>query len=259
MEKEFGKLSIAQIQQILFIRQEFKAKEEELVAAVRENGSRYWAEIVPPYYWATFYDAPFTRLLAGFLVVSGLSEDLQAFSTSPDPQQAVLDAAFVDPERGWDGGFNGQFEQKHLIGYLYAVVRNIDYMSFYGRTSHSLANGIRSGNDRDLFRLVRVDRSALAAPVVGDRLAKAQLEGDEDFFRSLRNAISGVSEKRDDRYDDLRFTLAMLDEDGTLDALTIDQKYDLFCLRLNIYPDREGASAEALEKYINRWKKDFRT
>ena len=156
-------------------------------------------------------------------------------------------------------GVGKKHEFKEFMGYLYSLMRTIECLSVYGRSLNALIIDVVNGSDDALFKILRIDRSALSHPTIADRLARAELEQDEQFFKTLSSALSGKTAKQNPEYRDLRYMLAVLVDIGLLDQLSIDQRYQLLCVDLGLYPHEGKDPAGSLDKFILRWRKEFQT
>lgn len=117
---------------------------------------------------------------------------------------------------------------------------------------------VRSGDDNAFFKAVRIDRSILTCPTFAARLARAEFRHESGFFKKLRYALKGKIEKQDARYHYLRFFLALLDELGVLDKLSMEDRYKLLAEDFRLY-DRTGKDpARSLDRFIARWKEAHR-
>lgn len=163
----------------------------------------------------------------------GRAKELVEVSKAPDPDQAVLDWMDSEDTSGWNGGEGGLFEKKHVIGLTVALHRNILSIMLFHRTLDKLVGEVRAGKDDSFFLAVRIDRSILACPTFADRLARAELEGDKQFFIHLRSSLKGPSKKHWEMYKDLRYALHMLGELG-FDKMSDAELEDLLVHKLKL-------------------------
>jgi len=106
---------------------------------------------------------------------------------------------------------------------------------------------------------VRADRGALAAPSIHDRIADAEFFGDEVFFKKLANAIARPEHKSKVELGLLRYALNVLRDASILDSLDEEQRYELLCIQLELYPAEGDDPAGGLNRFIRRWQKSLRT
>jgi hypothetical protein len=76
----------------------------------------------------------------------------------------------------------------------------------------------------------------LACPPVADRIALAEMCGDEKFFVGLRNALKGPSKKHWVALEKMRYAMFALREFG-IAQLSDRELEDLFIHQLRVYPN----------------------
>ena len=145
---------------------------------------------------------------------------------------------------------------KNVFALLMPTIKTIESIQIHGQSLNALVGKMRSGKDGALFEVIQIDRSAMNCRPIADRIARAEIEQDDQFFSQLRKAMVGPSKKKFKSYYKIRILLELLDEDGTLDALSTNQRYRLFCEELGLYSLKHTDPARSLSKLIWRWKKD---
>jgi hypothetical protein len=100
-----------------------------------------------------------------------------------------------------------------------------------------------------------VDRAAVQAEPIAQRIRRAQLLNDCSFFDRLAKSITRTKPRRPNvGLDDARFVAALLDDSGNLNELTEKDLQALFLDDLELYPDNRRDPAEALKKLIAKVK-----
>ena len=99
-----------------------------------------------------------------------------------------------------------------------------------------------------LFKAVRIDRAAVAAPSIADRIARADLVKDETLFQHLRSALKGSSKKHWEALGQLRYALVLLRELG-FDKLSDAQLEHLLVGVLKVYPAVPSARKNLRAQY----------
>lgn len=178
-----------------------------------------------------------------------LKEALQA----DDPQQVILDDFDTDMPDDWSGGYGALFEKKHVIGLAVALQKSIFSIMIYQKSLSALVEEVREGNDNALFDAVRIDRTITACPTIADRIAKADLLGEKQFFLRLRNTLKGPSAKHWQAYQDLRYAFAVLREMG-FDSLSDAQLEKLLVEQLKVYPNTYNARRNLRKQYTESKK-----
>ncbi len=86
---------------------------------------------------------------------------------------------------------------------------------YHGCFLNDLIERVRAGDDKSLFDAVRVDATAIGCWPVVERISKAALIKDEEFFDALKNAINGPMAKREQaNFQKMRLVLEVLHEAG---------------------------------------------
>jgi hypothetical protein len=243
MEKAFGKLTLDQFRELVRTLPEIRSQIKDLPQVVRAAPRKRIDEILDKeFYWATAYELSFIESLALLFFALGRVGQLMEWATSPDPQQAALDSIRDDDIDDWNGGEGGKFKEKHVVGLTVALQRNILSIMLYHRTLSDLVAEVRTSDEwkEPFFKAVRVDRSILSCPTFSDRLARAELENDKQFFIHLKSALKGPSKKHWEAYHDLRYALCVLRELG-FDQMSDAQLEDLLVHQLKLYPNVPSA------------------
>lgn len=248
MTKELGKLSIDQFEQVAQTVGEFQATLDEFRSLLTDVAPEKFAKVLDEdYAWANLYALDLPSLLALLIGLIGRASEAAEIAKSDDPQGQAL--AWVQSwGDDWTPPIGVNNPQKVFIAIWYALMRNVAAMMTHGRSMHDLARDAAEGNDDALFALVALDRSALSATFLADRLAKAQLVNDEPFFARLGRALAGPSKKKWEQYNDIRYLLLVLLE-AEVAKLSDELLVELFVKRLKLYADVPGA-AKNLRKQL---------
>lgn len=254
-EKEYGKLSLDQFKQLVQKLPEIRKKQKEppkLFHSIPEDEKH--EILVEGLSWANVYERSVDEQLALLVCKSGRADKLHEAAQSDDPTQAALDL-FESDEFADFNGYEGSITQKReVIGLLIALKRNVLSMMLFDRTLDKMVQEVKSGNDESLFLAVCIDRSIVACPIIADRIAKAELESDDDFFVELSRSLSGPSGKYWESYKDLRYAFFLLRDSG-IDQLPAAQLEDLFVNQLKLYPDTPGARRNIRELFAKSKEK----
>ena len=258
-QKALGKLTQDQLRSFVHARKRISELRSHLWAefqTLSEDARRGLLEF--PFEWATAYEMPFAHHLAAFSQVSGGMPALLAAAQAPDPHQALVDWIQGDA-LPWVPDPQTKLALQRFLGLLESLAFSLESLFIYGRSLNRLVADVRSGIDESLFKAIRIDRAVLGCPCVANRLCRAQLEGDEAFFKQLRNALSGPPKKIRPEYADLRFALALLQEAGAHETLSEEESYQLLCVDLGLYPVEGEDPARSLRRFIQRWKREHAT
>jgi len=263
-QKEFGKFTLEQLRQLAGLLLSLPHLQGQWRGLLDELESKLAEKDIPPFYWSTAYIDDFYTLIAKFTHLCSHDAWLSSSMNMDDPQQSVLDKAqnaFETLDDDLDNGPEPRGKLHEILGLNYALIKNLECIWLYGFPLNTLVAMASYGHDKSLFKAVRIDRSIVSCPAIAGRLAHAEMFGDTNFFKKLRNALNGKPKKPKDEYGPLRFILFQLSEDGTLDRLSIEERYNLLCVDLRLYSDdtKSKDPALSLDKYISRWKESLST
>lgn len=257
LEKEYGKLTLDQFRDVVRNLPEVRAQSKEVAQVLREKPERLKEVLGSGYYWAAIYERAFPEQIALLMVLLGWDGMLHEAAMSSDPQERVLGWGLAGGELDqWYEENSETIEIRLLIWLVVVLQRNILSIMLYHRPLSALVEEVRGGRDGSddaYFKAVRVDRSILSCPTFSDRLARAELIDDKDFFRHLRSALKGPLEKHQPAIQDLKYSIALLREMG-FDSLSDFQLEDLFVHKLRLYPKHESARKN-LRKHLYEGKK----
>lgn len=246
MDKKYGKLTEEQFKAVIGGLGEIKNQRQEftgLMAKVSE--SRIKEVFTGGYGWADCYELSFVEHIALAVVAFNHAEMLSAAAASKDPQQFILDSlCHTDPVEA-----HPAFELQHLVGLAYSLQRTVLSILLFQRSLSGLLQEFRETGSKDaLFKAIRVDRTVMNCPTVADQIALAELQGNKQFFRNLKNALAGPSQRHWMALCDLRYSLYMLREMG-FDDMTDDQLEQLLVHTLKVYPNTPTARKNLRAQY----------
>jgi len=254
MEKEFGKLTHEQFAGLVSRLPELRGQMRELPLLLREKQDRFHEVFgESDYSWGTIYEYPFLEQIALLFVLVGLHIPLHEAAQSDDPQEVV---SHWDDEGGrldaWFNANENRIDKKHLLWLAVVLQRNVLSIMLYHKSMGALVEEVRQGNDSALFDAVRVDRSVLLAGPCADRLSRAEITNDKEFFQHLRSALKGPSKKHMEAIQDLRYSIVALRECGFDDFS--DAALERLFITTRLYPDNAGAMKN-LRKHIQLARK----
>ncbi|PHQ57941.1 MAG: hypothetical protein COA29_02455 [Porticoccus sp.] len=256
IEKELGKLTLAQLKRMVEILLGLPAQRDELLLAARKDSKGKLANSPPNFSWAGFYSMSIIELIEAFFRLAGLQCVLEEALANSDPQQYILDKLpDADEQIGVEQG--DLHSEYALIACVVALGYSLKSLEVYGHSLNHFHTQFVAGSDDALFKIIRIDHSAISNSEIARRIAIAEMTSDDDFFKQLSNALLNRPKKPMKRYGPLRYILATLDEMGHLDFLGERDLYNLLSLELDLYP-RTG-DPRSLKKFVDRWKSDHAT
>jgi len=196
------------------------------------------------------------QILAGCLIFCGCGDKPKEWAEAADPQQVALE--FFE-----NGEFDEYFdaltdeEQSTALSMIFAVASNLQSAQIFSKSIHELLLDFEHGDDDALFSAIVVDRSVMSMPLAQLRIQLAEIMGDEDFFDKLAKAIKKTRPARpDQRLDDARVILYVLDDVGVLAELTNSELTKCLVDDLQVYDDDGRAdTGAAVAKFAQRFKK----
>jgi len=261
-DKEFGKYSIQQLKVFAGLLHAHPLLQREWKGLVESDPEKLLKFLTTDFNWSEVYTVSFIEQISLLVVAGGLSDWLKTMAAADDPQDAALaelqhqidtldDPSAVEPPDG--------FDPEVLLGIFVALLKNLQSIWHYGMPINNLISQVSSGNDDALFKAVRIDRAVISCSPVADRIAKAELTQEVQFFKLLRNALKGPSQKPMEAYGPLRYILHLLEEEGVLEHMTTTQQFDLLCTELDMYPSKNNDAEKSLDTFIRRWRKTLAT
>jgi hypothetical protein len=160
------------------------------------------------------------------------------------------------------GNLSFQFEeashdQEMVISMLAksrAMTATLRSQCAYGQSIYTLLQAGINGNDEGFLRAVSIDPTVQAHPAIIDRISRALISKRDVFFLELQNvALNGISKKIGKDHNQLRYVLGFLYELALLQQLSNEQRYQLFCVDLSLYPVTGKDPEAGLCRFIDRW------
>lgn len=140
-----------------------------------------------------------------------------------------------------------------LFGNALSMENTLRCVLYHGCFLNELIERVRSGDDNALLAAVRMDKTVIGCPSVVQRISKAAILKDEEFFNELRNAIEGKQAKRaQENFQMMRLVLEILYEAGA-ERLNDKQLWQLFVEELNLYSS--NSNHKALRKFVDDYMK----
>jgi len=72
-----------------------------------------------------------------------------------------------------------------VIGSINSAISQISHQ----KDMHELLNNIKKGDDKSIFKAITIDKTLVSSELVKNRIAQAQITGDNKFLKKLANAI----------------------------------------------------------------------
>lgn len=245
-ERKYGKLTQGDIESILPLLPQLEIARQELQALV-EKKPREFAEkfLTQGFAWAHLYEVPFLQLLFNFFAVAGLDQDVARATSQKEPVKALL--SLLDEVEGmeWAGGSGGKFTPGDFLGYLHAIIGNMDCLAIYGSYLNELIADAKKGDLEALLKAIRIDPSVVTGSTARNLISYAVIAGDQDFIDEVRKAMAGKTGKQAVYLKNFRFLMQLLHEVGALGLPTKELSELVF--KLGAYDRRPSAGKNVSE------------
>ena len=188
------------------------------------------------------------------------------FMISDAEQILVTNANDLNQLKQSKGKLSFQFEessqgQEAVIAMLArsrAMTATLRSQNVYGQSIHALIQAGINGNDEGFIRAVSIDPTVQAHPAIVDRMSRSRIAKSDKFLNTLlKAAVNGPTKRFEKDHNQLRYVLGFLYELGLLQKLSSEQRYQLFCIDLALYPVTGKDPEAGLRIFIDRWEKNL--
>lgn len=231
-----------------------------------------------PFSWCHLYELPVKQHItqATLEIVQGYAALLQAEQVIDWYKQIVDIPGQIGALPGVMGQIGSHFDATELseedakvllpsVAGLYglgvSMLLTLRCVLYHACFLNELIERIRTGDDKALFDAVRIDPTVIGCMSVSNRISKAALLKDENFFDDLKNAINGKMAKREQaNFQQMRLVLEVLHETGAT-RLSDAQLQELFVKELDLYTSnaKGGGITKALRKFADTYMKKSAT
>jgi len=163
-------------------------------------------------------------MIACFLAIIDLLDDVINISEQPNPEELMLD--LLESDITIDDEDLTKEEQAALASLGMAVFIQVDSLSAFSEPINDLIQRLKGGDDQALFDAVLIDRTTVSTPSAAKRLQTAQLMRDESFFQKLAKAITRTRARKPNKeYNDLRFIMVAIKEHSCYSRTSKEELY----------------------------------
>ncbi|MGR9044898.1 MAG: hypothetical protein ACU83N_06365 [Gammaproteobacteria bacterium] len=132
--KPYGKLNLEQLKRVNDYVREVRQMAQLLEPTMQEaDPEKLKTMLGDNFSWCGFYELPFDQHLGSVVLILGWQDEIKSAAQADDPQQVFLD--FIDSlneaDDEWQGGYQGLFEKKHLIGIAMSLFKTIKSIMVY--------------------------------------------------------------------------------------------------------------------------------
>lgn len=246
---QLGKISAEDLRLLLSYFPSLFAEQEETRALFRQNRDAFFADDCQKPLWCRLYESPAKEAFASVMLALDGEDVLKTLAAAPNQIQAMpgaIAAKFQEIDEWKPDAEETEDFRKSLaviFGMSMAVVNSFRCLLIFGHYLNDLVAMVRTKGpaaDHWLFAAVKIDITVLGCPSIMARVSRAVMEGDPDFQKNLRKAMTGKLTKREQKtYQDMRLVLQVLHETGA-PKLSTDDLYTLFHDELNIVRSEAG-------------------
>jgi len=216
-ERNYGNLARGDIEAILLLLPQLEKERQELQALIEQKPEEFAEKFLTAgFAWAHLYEVPFLQLLFNFLAVAGVDQEVAHASRQAAPVEALLSLTENIKDMEWAGGSGGKFTSGDFLGYLYAIVRNLDSLVIYGSYLNDLIADAQKGDPEALLKAIRIDPSVVTSPTARHYLSVAVVMDNKGFIGEIRKAMAGNTGKQAAYLKKFRFLMQLLHESGAL-------------------------------------------
>lgn len=244
----------------------FDLMPDEEISKLIKNSPTWFQHYCSPYQQMPFeMTASNDQMKAEFDHIQKQPDSLHFMITDAEKNLAT-NANNLDQLKQGKGKLGFQFEeashdQEMVISMLAksrAMTATLRSQCAYGQSIHVLLQAGINGNDEGFLRAVSIDPTIQAHPAIIDRISRALISKRDVFFLELQKvALNGISKKIGKDHNQLRYVLGFLYELGLLQQLSNEQRYQLFCVDLALYPVTGKDPEAGLRIFIDRWEQNL--
>lgn len=245
-ERRYGKLAQSDIGLILPLLPQLEKERQELQARIEKQPEKFSEKFLTTgFAWAHLYEVPFLQLLFNFLAVAGLDKEVVHASNQEEPIKALLNVVEEVSDMEWAGGSGGKFRPGDLLGYLHAIIGNLDCLVIYGSYLNDLIADAQKGNLEVLVKAIRIDPTVVTGTLARNLISFEVITGDHAFIDEFRRAMAGKTGDQAAYLKKFRFLMQLLHEIGALGHPTKELSELVF--NLGAYDRRPGAGKNVSE------------
>lgn len=245
----------------------FAAEGGGISQMIIEDKDLFFGENAIPFSWCHLYELPFkvhaALLTGGFLQDENLLSIFKGMVESPSQIGAIPATAekigeyFAAMERPTKEQAMAMLQiLAPTLAVSFSVYNSLRCILYHGCYLNELIQRVQT-DDKALFDAVRIDPTVIGCKPVMERISKATLLQEIQFFAKLKAALTGKIAKREQaNFQKMRLVFEVLHEAGA-DRLNDEQLHQLFVKELKLYSGNAigGGNAKALRKFADTYMK----
>ena len=248
-----------QIAQMVVLFDSLPVIEKMLQEAAKEDTEFLEKLCCPPRSAVHFYELNFIDHSIITTILGVCVNDLMDETThSKAIKQAIKEEDIELPE--WLNLDDDENLPAIMFGGYYTLCRSIKAVHAVGRPISQLLEEGSANKDISLLKLaVKFDPMTISSPQILSRLMADEVIGKKDTRQVLYNALKNPHKIEYVAHAELRYVVWALHEEGLLQEMSEEERYQFLCERLGFYPGKSEERFDSLHRLIRRWQEDFRT
>ena len=243
---------------------------EDAWKELRNDKDIFFTDDAAPFAWCTLYELPIrehltqtnaaiVQRLDGALSSEQVMDWQKQLAASPSQvgELPSINAkvgqhfdAMEDPSK--EQAERLRLVQADIFGKGWSMFNSLRCVLYHGCFLNELIGRVRASDDKALFDAVRIDPTVVGCKPVIERISKATLLKDNNFFAKLKAAMNRRMAKREQaNFQKMRLVLEILHEKGAT-RLNDKQLRQLFVEELQLY---SGDNDKALRKFADTYMK----
>lgn len=245
-EKRYGSLTRGDFNLALSLLPRLEMERRELQARIAEHPEKLVEICTAGFAWPHLYELPFPQFLQAFLVITGLREKVESISRRGDSVHA-LHALLIDSGDflDWQDGEDNKYTPGDLIGYLHALIGNLDCLLIYGSYLNDLLAEARQGDLGAFFNAIRIDPAVVNTVLARNLIALSVITSERELLDGMQKALAGKTGRQAQYLKRFRVLMQLLHEAGALGLPTRDLVALVF--ELKAYTQDPGAEKNVSE------------
>lgn len=255
-----------QIAQMKILLDSLPAIEKELQGSAQQDQELLRKLSSPPIGAVRFYELSIINH-SFFTTILGICvNDLMDKTALADPIKQSLKEEDVQLPAWLDLDDKENLPATMFAGH-YTLCKSIRAIKTIGRSIDQLLSEGAAKNDISLLKLaVKFDPVTISSPQIVSRLLQEEILGKSVMGKNANllrkevyNALKNPSKYEKVEHPELRYIVWALHEEGLLQEMSEEERYQFLCERLGFYPSRSFERFDSFNRLIRRWQEEFRT
>ena len=232
--------------------------EKELRKLAPKNMKQVYRLSGSPLSAGHFYELTLAEHTVLFFYLAGLTDHLSKVTANPELIEKAIEEDGVEaPE--WMDLENNESRLGLFFAALYTLNRSINAIKSVGMSINQLLEKGFLSDRSNLKLAVKLDPVAITSPTISSMLMISDLMGKKDLRSELSSALKKPYKRRKFAHPRLQYVVRALHDDGVLQDMSEEERYEFLCDELGLYPATGNDPFQGLNRLIRRWENKFRT